>query len=50
MELTKIQKLAMVLVTGFINSTIFATSSFWVYVLLCNNLASSMLKCEGSLT
>ena len=29
-----------------INSTIFATFIF----LLCNNLASSMLKCEGSLT
>ena len=33
-----------------INSTIFATFTFLVYVLLCDNLASSMLKCEGSLT
>ena len=32
-----------------INSTIFATFTSLVYVLLCNNLASSMLKCEGSL-
>ena len=31
-----------------INSTIFAT--FFGYVLSCNDLASSMLKCEGSLT
>ena len=30
---------------AWINSTIFPT-----FVLLCNNLASSMLKCEGSLT
>ena len=33
-----------------INSTVFATFSYLVYVLLCNNLASSMLKCESSLT
>ena len=32
-----------------INSTMFAIFTFLVYVLLCNNLASSMLKCEGSL-
>ena len=33
-----------------INSTIFATFTVLVYVLLCINLASSMLRCEGSLT
>ena len=33
-----------------INSTIFATFTFLVYVLLYNNLASNMLQCEGSLT
>ena len=33
-----------------INFTIFATLTFLVYVLLRNNLASSMLRCEGSLT
>ena len=32
-----------------INFTIFATFTFLVSVLLCNNLALSMLKCEGSL-
>ena len=35
---------------ALINSTIFANFTVLVYVLLCNNLASSMLKCEGSLT
>ena len=33
-----------------INSIIFATFTFLIYVLLWNNFASSMLKCEGSLT
>ena len=33
-----------------INSTIFATFTFLVSVLLCHNLDSSLLKCEGSLT
>ena len=33
-----------------INSTIFATFTSLAYVLLRNDLASSMLKCEGSLT
>ena len=33
-----------------INSTIFAIITFLVYALLCNNLASSVLKCDGSLT
>ena len=33
-----------------INSTIFATFTFLVFVLLCHNLASSMLKCEVPLT
>ena len=32
-----------------INSTISATFTFLVYVLLCNNLAANMLKCECSL-
>ena len=34
----------------FINSNIFATFSFSVSVLLCHNLYSSKVKCEGSLT
>ena len=51
----KLKKLPKVNLRGYwsqvlINSTIFATFTFLVYVLLCNNLASSMLKCEGSLT
>ena len=33
-----------------INSTISATFTFLVYVLLCNNLAANLVKCEGSLT
>ena len=33
-----------------INSTIFATFTFFVSVLLCHDLDSSMLKCVGSLT
>ena len=33
-----------------INSTIFATFALLVSVLVCHNLASSMQKCEGSLT
>ena len=33
-----------------INSTTFATFTFLVSVLLCHNLASGMLKCEGFLT
>ena len=32
------------------NSTIFATFTFLVSVLLYHNLASSMPKCEGTLT
>ena len=32
-----------------ISSTIFATFTFLVFVFLCYNLDSSMLKCEGSL-
>ena len=50
MELKQLQKLTKVSVQVLINSTIFAAFTFLVYVLLCNNLASSMLKCEGSLT
>ena len=34
---------------ALLNSTIFANFTFLVYVLLCNNLASIILKCEGSL-
>ena len=45
-KMTKI-KLARVLVT---NSIIFATFTFLIFVLLCHNLDSSTLKCEGSLT
>ena len=48
MEFKKLPKLTRVLV--LLNPIIFATFTFLVYVLLCNNLASSMLKCEGSLT
>ena len=33
-----------------ISSTIFATFTLLASVLLCHNLASSMLKCEGSST
>ena len=52
MELKKVPKLNL---QGYwsqilINSTIFATFTFLVSVLLCHNLASHMLKCEGSLT
>ena len=45
---TKI-KLARVLVTSFDKFTIFATCTLLVFVLLCHNFDSSMLKCEGSL-
>ena len=49
MELKKLLKLNL---RGYcrqvlINSAIFATFTFLVFVLLCHNLASSMLKCEG---
>ena len=52
MELQKLLKLNL---RGYwsqvlINSTIFATFTFLISVSLCHNLASSMLKCEGSLT
>ena len=33
-----------------LRATIFTTFTFLVFVLLCHNLGSSMLKCEGSLT
>ena len=46
MELNKLPKLTKVLVARQIPSTF----KFLVYVLLCNNLASSMLKCDGSLS
>ena len=53
MELKKLPKLN--LGGGYwsqvlISSTIFATLTFLVSVLLCHNLVTSMLKCEGSLT
>ena len=49
MELKKLLKLNL---RGYcrqvlINSAISATFTFLVFVLLCHNLASSMLKCEG---
>ena len=52
MELKKLPKLNL---RGYwsqvlINSAILATFTFLVSVLLCHNLASSMLKCAGSLT
>ena len=52
MELQKLLKLNL---RGYwsqvlINSAIFATFTFLISVSLCHNLASSMLKCEGSLT
>ena len=52
MELKKLPKLNL---RGYwsqvlINSTIFATLTFLVSVLLCYNLASSMLNFEGFLT
>ena len=50
MELKKIPKLTKARSQVLINFTIFATFTFLVYVLLCNNLASSMLKCKVSLT
>ena len=43
-------KLARVLVTSLINSTIFQNFTSLVSVLLCHNLDSSMLKCEVYLT
>ena len=46
MELNKLPKLTKMSVTREIPPTF----KFLVYVLLCNNLASSMLKCDGSLT
>ena len=52
---TKIAKIKRrrVLITScdkFHHLCIFATFKVLVYLLLCQNLASSMLKCEGSLT
>ena len=55
MELKKLPKLKKILSFDnesqvLINSTIFATFTFFVYFLLWNNLDSSTLKCEDSLT
>ena len=52
MELKKLSKLKL---RGYrsqvlINSTIFTTFTFLVSVFLCHNIASNILKCEGSLT
>ena len=47
-KITKLKPMR-VLVRSFYKFTIFATFTFSVYVLLCHNLASSMLKCEGPL-
>ena len=55
MELKKLPKLKKILSFDngsqvLINSIIFATFTFFVYFLLWNNLDSSTLKYEGSLT
>ena len=47
-KMTKI-KLTRVLVTSFDKFTIFATLKTLISVLLCHNLDSTFLKCEGSL-
>ena len=48
-KMTKI-KLVRVLATSFVKSHLLCTYHFLVSVLLCHNLDSNMLKCEGSLT
>ena len=52
MELEKLPKLNLqgYLPQVLMNSTIFTIFKFSVSVLLCHNLASTMLKCGGSLT
>ena len=50
MELKKLPKLPKIFVTSFDKFHHLTTLTFFVYVLLCNNLASSMLNCEGFLT
>ena len=50
MELKELPKLTKVSVTSFDKFHRLSTFTFLVYVLLCINLASSMLKCEVSLT
>ena len=50
MELKKTPKLTKGLVTSFYKFHHLCNLYIMVYVLLCNNLTSSMLKCEGSLT
>ena len=50
MELKKIPKLTKVSVTSFDKLHHLCNLYIIVYVLLCNNLTASMLKCEGSLT
>ena len=52
MELEKLPKLNLREYQSevLINFTIFVTFTFLCSVLLCHNLASSMLKCKGSLT
>ena len=50
MELKKTPKLTKVSVTSFYKFHHLCNLYIMVYVLLCNNLTSSMLKCEGSLT
>ena len=50
MELKELPKLTKVSVTNFDKFHRLSTFTFLVYVLLCINLASSMMKCEGSLT
>ena len=50
MELKKIPKLTKVSVTSFDKFHYLCNLYLMVYVLLCNNLTSGMLKCEGTLT
>ena len=52
MELKKLPKLNLREYWSHVlmNSTAFTTFTLLVSVLLCHDLASSMLKCEGSLT
>ena len=50
MQLKKTPKLTKVSITSFYKFHHLCNLYIMVYVLLCNNLTSSMLKCEGSLT
>ena len=55
MRIMELKKLSKLILWGYwsqvlINPTIFETFTVLISVLLCHNLASSMLKCEASLT